>query len=205
METIETPILPLKHKLLFKVCFSLLIIILLLTCVIAYQITHQTIPKYWAIYKDNTGYHGWSLRDLGLPIIRRDVILEQASLAAVSAYSFNAANYQSQLNRVSREFFTENGGNAYLNSLQKSGVTDAVLKKGLVVSAVIQNPPVILQQGMLVGRYSWKVQVPIMVAFQSTSQVKQQRYIVNMLIIYVNTKQLSHGIGIDQFYVSKVS
>lgn len=196
--------LPLKHSQLMRACYAMLIVIVLLTAVVLYQVTHQRIPDYSAIYKDNTGWHRWRLKNLTTPIIRRDVILERAALAAVSAYSFNAADYQAQVEKVSQEFFTSNGGEAYLQSLQDSGVRDAVLNKGLVVSAVVQSQAVILQQGLLVGRYSWKVQVPIMVAFQSPSNIKQQRYIVNMLIIYADTRRLARGIGIDQFKVVKV-
>jgi intracellular multiplication protein IcmL len=203
MSIIETPLLHQKRQFFLNACLIMSIIIMLTSGVIVYQLTHRHSPVFHAVYQDAQGWHDRILKDLPVPIVRREVILERAALAATSAFTFDAAHYQEQVNIVSQEFFNDNGGKAYLKALETSGVRKAVEQNGLLVSAVVQKPAVILRQGMLIGRYSWKVQVPIMVAYRSTSDVQQKQYIVNMLILFSDTRKMPKGIGIEQFTVTR--
>jgi intracellular multiplication protein IcmL len=77
-----------------------------------------------------------------------------------------------------------------------------VLAKKLVVSAVATGAPVILQQGLLFGTYTWRVQLPVLVTYQSASEFSQQTVTITMLITRVSTLTTPKGIGIAQFIVS---
>nr|WP_235776141.1 DotI/IcmL family type IV secretion protein [Rickettsiella massiliensis] len=78
----------------------------------------------------------------------------------------------------------------------------AVISKKLIVSAVATGVPVVLEQGLLAGRYTWKVQIPMLVTFQSASQFSQQSVTVTMLIVRVSPLESPAAIGIAQFIVS---
>ena len=62
--------------------------------------------------------------------------------------------------------------------------------------------PVVLEQGLMAGRYTWKVQIPMLITFQSASQFSQQAVTVTMLIVRVSPLDSPRSIGIAQFIVS---
>ena len=78
---------------------------------------------------------------------------------------------------------------------------EAVKAKKLIVSAVATRAPVILQKGILNGRFAWRVQMPVLVTYQSASEFTQQSNVVTMLISRVSTLNSPRGIGISQFVV----
>ena len=89
--------------------------------------------------------------------------------------------------------------------MQESNNLDAVKAKKLIVSAVATRAPIILQKGILNSRYSWRVQMPILVTYQSASEFSQQNNVVTMLITRVPTLNSPRGIGIAQFVVGPAS
>ena len=89
--------------------------------------------------------------------------------------------------------------------MQQSNNLDAVKAKKLIVSAVATRAPIILQKGILNGKYAWRVQMPILVTYQSASEFSQQNNVVTMLITRVSTLNSPRGIGISQFVVGPAS
>lgn len=85
--------------------------------------------------------------------------------------------------------------------MQQSNNLEAVKAKKLIVSAVATRAPIILQKGLLNGLYSWRIQMPILVTYQSASEFSQQNNVVTMLITRVSTLNSPRGIGIAQFVV----
>ena len=77
----------------------------------------------------------------------------------------------------------------------------AVKAKKLIVSAVATKAPVILQKGLLNGVYAWRVQMPLLVTYQSANEFSQQNNVVTILISRVPTLNSPRGIGIAQFIV----
>ena len=69
----------------------------------------------------------------------------------------------------------------------------------MIVSAVATKAPVILQKGILNGRFAWRVQMPLLVTFQSAVEFSQQQLVVTLLISRVSTLNSPRGIGISQF------
>lgn len=66
--------------------------------------------------------------------------------------------------------FTSDAWQQFLLQLKDSGNLQAIDVKKIIVSAVISGAPVVAYQGMLDGRYAWKVQVPLLVTFVSASE-----------------------------------
>ena len=80
------------------------------------------------------------------------------------------------------------------------------MDKQLVVSAVATGTPVITQEGVVDGRYSWNVQIPLLLSYQSSSETNfSQPVIVTMLITRVPVLNNPRGIAIAQFYASSQS
>ncbi|KGP62566.1 type IV secretion protein DotI [Legionella norrlandica] len=187
-----------------KVILALLVAIvvnIVLASLVVYMITHPPAPKYFA-----TSINGriTPLFPLDEPNQSDSAVLQWANQAAIAAFTYNFVNYRDEL-QASSGFFTAEGWDQFLGALQQSNNLDAVKAKKLVVSAVATRAPIILQKGVLNGSYSWRVQMPILVTYQSASEFTQQNNVVTMLITRISTLNSPRGIGIAQFVVGPAS
>ncbi|KTD55420.1 type IVB secretion system apparatus protein IcmL/DotI [Legionella quateirensis] len=187
-----------------KVILALLIAIVVnfvLGSLLIYIITHPPAPRYFA-----TTINGriTPLFPLNEPNQSDSAVLQWANQAAIAAFTYNFVNYRDEL-QASSGFFTADGWDQFLNALQSSNNLDAVKAKKLIVSAVATRAPIILQKGVLNGSFSWRVQMPILVTYQSASEFTQQNNVVTMLITRVSTLNSPRGIGISQFVVGPAS
>ncbi|KTC82365.1 type IVB secretion system apparatus protein IcmL/DotI [Legionella sp. PATHC035] len=183
-----------------KVMLALLIALIInivLAALLVYMITHPPAPKYFA-----TSINGriTPLFPLNEPNQSDSAVLQWANQAAIAAFTYNFVNYRDEL-QASSGFFTPEGWDQFLSALQQSNNLDAVKAKKLIVSAVATRAPIILQKGVLNGNFSWRVQMPILVTYQSASEFTQQNNVVTMLITRVSTLNSPRGIGISQFVV----
>jgi intracellular multiplication protein IcmL len=168
---------------------------MILAIILVYIITHPPAPKYFA-----TSINGriTPLVALNEPNQSDSAILQWSNQAAIATFTYNFVNYRSELVAASG-FFTADGWDQFINALGSSNNLDAVKAKKLVVSAVATSAPVILQKGVLNGRYSWRIQMPVLVTYQSASEFSQQNLNVTMLVTRVDTLNSPRGIGIAQF------
>lgn len=169
-----------------------------LAAILTYIVTHPPAPKYFA-----TSISGriTPLFPLDEPNQSDSAVLQWANQAAIASFSYNFVNYRTEL-QASSGFFTAEGWDQFLKALQDSNNLLAVKAKKLIVSAVATKAPVILQKGLLNGRYSWRVQMPMLVTYQSASEFSQQNTVVTILITRVSTINSPRGIGISQFVVA---
>ena len=153
-----------------------------LAALLVYMITHPPAPKYFA-----TSINGriTPLFPINEPNQSDSAVLQWANQAAIAAFTYNFVNYRSEL-QASSGFFT-------------------VKVKKLIVSAVATRAPIILQKGVLNGQYSWRIQMPLLVSYQSASEFTQQNNVVTMLVTRIPTLNSPRGIGIAQFVVGPAS
>jgi intracellular multiplication protein IcmL len=187
-----------------KVMLALLVAVIMnfiLASMLVYILTHPPAPRYFA-----TSINGriTPLFPLTQPNQSDSAVLQWANQAAIASFTYNFVNYRDEL-QASSGFFTAEGWDQFLNALQQSNNLDAVKAKKLIVSAVATRAPIILQKGILNGSFSWRVQMPILVTYQSASEFTQQNNVVTMLITRVSTLNSPRGIGISQFVVGPAS
>lgn len=174
---------------------------LILAAIIYYLATNQPEPKYFATSEDG---RITPIYPLSAPMVSDSALLQWANQAAVAAYTYNFATYRKELQDAS-EYFTPEGWNDFETALQSSRNLETVINKKLVVTAVATGAPVILDRGILNGHYSWKVQMPLLVTYESASTTIQQPILVTMLITRVSTLNVPKGIAIAQFVASVTS
>lgn len=183
---------------LFLYALMIVIFIVILGIGIAfYQSTHRALPQFSAtdLKKNNM-----RLEPFSEPNLLPDTITRWASKAATLAYSFDYLHYNEQL-RTARPFFTEAGWQDYLSSIQ--GTIDTIVKNQLVVNGVVSGTPVISNQGPLPGKgYTWRVQIPFLVTYQTANAPTLRRYLVLLTIVRVPTHLNPQGIGVDQFVMA---
>ena len=183
-----------QRKMVTILIFSM-IVNFLLAGLLAYMITHPPEPRYFA-----TSINGriTPIVSLNAPNQSDSAVLQWANQAAIAAFSYNFVNYRSEL-VASSGFFTAEGWDQFISALAASNNLEAVKAKKLVVSAVATRAPVILQKGILSNRYSWRIQMPMLVTYQSASEFSQMHITVTMLVTRVDTLNSPRGIGIAQF------
>jgi intracellular multiplication protein IcmL len=183
-----------QHKLFIVVLLSILANSIL-AIILIYIVTHPPAPKYFA-----TSVNGriTPLTPLNAPNQSDAAVLQWSTQAAIAAFTYNFVNYRSELQSASG-YFTADGWDQFLTALKNSNNLEAVKAKKLVVSAVASSAPVFLQKGILNGRYAWRIQMPILVTYQSASEFSQQNLTVTMLVTRIDPLNSPRGIGIAQF------
>lgn len=184
-----------------KIMLSLLIavtMVAVLALTLVYLVTHPPEPRYFA-----TTVQGRivPLVPLNQPNTSTSALLQWANTASIASYTYNFVNYRQELQAAS-EFFTPDGWRSFLDALKSSRNLEAVIDKKLIVSAVATGAPIVAWEGVLNGQYSWRVQMPMLITYQSPSNFSQQFVNVNMLITRISTLNSARGIGIAQFVVT---
>ena len=179
-------------------CF---VLILFLVGIIFYMITHVPTPKYFATTADGRIEQ---LVPLDRPNQSDATIVQWANEAAVAAYSFNFVDYRERLQEAS-EYFTPTGWRSYLAQLAQSNNLSAIKSRKMIMHSVATGAPVILQQGIIDGQYSWQVQMPMLVVLETASQKVQQPLTITMMITRVSTLENPKGVAIAQFVAAQRS
>lgn len=169
--------------------------IIALSGAVVYLVMNRPAPTYFAATDSGKII---PMVPLGRPMLSNKAVIRWASNAAVSAYTFNFLNYREQLQNAS-QYFTASAWKGYLNKLKSSGNLDAVLKRKLIVTAVPAGAPVVVNQGQLDGRYAWRIQMPMLATYQSSSQTKYSNpLLVTILVVRVSTTTNPEGVSIAQ-------
>lgn len=143
------------------------------------------------------------LRVIELTPLREPAVTEAGLLNWVAdsvreIYSYDFVHWREQLQAVRGLFVDEAAFEAYVKALVSSGNLDAVRSRRYVVSAVLDEPPNILNSGMLNGRFSWQLEVPVRVRYESANEDTSQELLVKVLVQRVSQVQNARGLGISQ-------
>jgi intracellular multiplication protein IcmL len=160
-------------------------------------VSQDESTDYYAITCDSDPVR---LDPLSSAVVTADQLLRWANVAAISAYNYNFVNWRQRMGEL-RPYFSKSGWDGFYSSFKSSQVDPMVAKKTMV-SAVALGVPVIEQRGVLNGRYTWRVAIPLLVTYQSSSDKSQERLLVRMLIGRVPAVLTPRGIAISQFHTS---
>lgn len=157
--------------------------------------THPPTPEYFATTADGRLI---PLIPISEPYVPQEVLLTWAAQAVTTAYTLDYVHQKEQLSRM-RDLFTAQGFNNHRKALETSGLWTAVAERRLVTQVVPTAPPIVTNQGVIGGRYAWKVEVPIKITYQGASSVSlPQDNIAEVLIVRMPTHELPRGYAIHQ-------
>lgn len=165
------------------------------TVVLAYMNMKQSQPNYYAT---TTSGQTIPLHPLGEPVVTNKYILQWASIATRKALNLDFVNYESQLNSV-QSYFTVGGWNKFKIALKTSGLLNTVISKKLEMSAVVSGAPLIVNRSVFHGRFTWTIQLPVLITFTSASENKKSSWIVTMDVQRVPVLDTAAGIQISNF------
>ena len=71
--------------------------------------------------------------------------------------------------------------------------------------AVLSSAPIVNREYVQNGRYTWQLQIPVMVTYESLSEEFHQNLIVVLTIQRISTLDSVDGVGITAFVVRSIS
>lgn len=181
----------------WMVFFSLSALILLAVNIALFML--RPAPKYYATTANGQIFGLYALSE---PVMTDSRLIQWTSVAVRDALSVDFLNSSAQLARV-KPYFSTGGWNRFETALNKSGFIKAVEGKKLEVNAVVSSPPVIIATDVIGGRFTWRVQLPLLITFTSASQTVQSTWMAKVDVQRVSTQDSSEGIQIIGFDVSQ--
>lgn len=167
--------------------------------VLGWVFTHPPQPVYFATTESGSII---PLVPVNEPLVSDAALLSWVTETVTRAHTYDYANWRQQLQDVS-DSFTPAGWSNFQKALVESGNLKAIERKQLVLTAVPSGAPVITARGVLNGSYSWQIEVPILVSYQSSSETLNTPLMVKVLVQRVPTSDSTKGIGIAQFVASE--
>lgn len=134
---------------------------------------------------------------LSRPVQGVEEVLNWTTQVVTKSYSMNFANYAQQLDDL-KPNFTDSGWLGYQQALTRAGFVDSMLNNQYVTTAVPQKAPVVVAQGLVNGVYGWRLQVPLIVTFQSASSQSSQTINVEVTVVRRPEIENPKGLGIAQ-------
>jgi len=138
------------------------------------------------------------MHSLSEPVITNSYLLQWASLATRTAFNLDFVHYKDQLNRAESDF-TPDGWKKFLSALEESSLLKTVIDKKLQMSAIVSGTPVIVSTGVIHGRFTWRLQLPILITFTSANQTSKLKWMVTMNVQRISTLDAYKGIQISDF------
>ena len=126
-------------------------------------------------------------------------MLQWVSDVLPNSFNYDFINYDKQLQGVN-QYFTANGWKAFLNQLNNYVNYNTVQTNKLFVNGAPASAPFVLNQGLILGRYGWWVQIPITITAKGNKN-SEQNLVFQVLVVRVPTLNNLSGIGIDNVIV----
>ncbi|GGF93392.1 MULTISPECIES: DotI/IcmL/TraM family protein [Cysteiniphilum] len=185
-----------NFRLLIKVIIvsGLFNVFLLLACWYCY---HSKQEKFLAVND-----HG-VIKQIMLaetPSINNQMVINWVSQNIVKVYALDFLNYRHELSGV-EPLFTSDGWRSF-NSAFTNTLTQIKNKK-IVVSATLNDVPVVTAEGYLSGIRSWKIQVPLLISYSKGDEVQNIQVILQVTLEQQKVKDANQSLfGIAQIIQS---
>ena len=179
------------HYVMIGIVLSSMLAVFLTILLVYFNIVRLK-PNYYAT---TTSGDIIPLQTLSEPVVSDNYLTQWAALTTRAVFNLDFVHLQQNLEE-SKKYFTSGGWNSFIAALNKSGVSKLIRDKKLMTSAVITKTPVILNKSVIAARYSWLVQMPVLVTYTSASESVKKSLIATLMIRRVPVLGASQGIQI---------
>ncbi|MEW5423990.1 type IVB secretion system apparatus protein IcmL/DotI [Amorphus sp. 3PC139-8] len=163
-----------------------------------FVVTNKPEPRYFAT---QTNGRILPLVPLDQPMLTSAQITAFAAEAVTAALTIDFANYRRDLKAAEPYFQHPEGWDNFLTALEKSGTLKYIVANRMVATAVA-NGASIINSGSLNGQYSWRLQIPVTVTYESSSETARQDLLVELLIRRLQTYETPNGVGVVRINVN---
>jgi len=172
------------------------IAVLMLGGVIFYMANKENVKYvYFASTEDGRLV---KMSPLSEPNLSTPALMSWTAQAVAQTMTFGFHDYRKRLQESSR-FFTRPGWAKFTEALEKSSIMTTVEANQQVVTAAPRSAPVVIQEGMVNGRYEWLVEIPMNITYKAGSKIRSDAPTVRLKIVRVSKLENAHGVGIEQW------
>jgi len=189
-----------SNKSWLTLTISILVIILSLMGFAYFQFITRSPGQFFGSPPNGKNFE---ITALDRPIVSTKALLSWVTLAATATFTFDFVNYKDQLNALA-DYFTTDGYENFIASLQNADTIKTIEEKKLILSAVAIGPAIVLTEEERGISHTWRVQVPLLVRYQSANVNETRQQLVDMLITQVSTRDAPKGIGIAQYIAREI-
>ncbi len=184
------------YSTLLKVLVIQVVIIMLLATVVVFKLFFAK-PQitYFATTDDGKITQ---MTPLNQPNQNDSAVLSWTAQAATDIMTFNFRDYRKRL-QDSSSYFTSTGWNSFMKALQDSRTLESVEKLQQIVTAVPKESPVIIDRNVAQGLYYWRVQLPLLVTYESGDKKASTTQILTLVVVRVSPLENPAGLGIEQW------
>lgn len=191
-----------EYKNRFRQLASFLIVLTLLAVGLSFYLAYQIIttpePKYYAT---NAEGHNEPLVPLDEPVVTDDYLLQWAALAVRATFNLDFYNYEKQLKDAS-QYYTKSGWLSAQSALGDANVINSLKNNKLIMEAVAAGPAIKINSYVSHGRYTWEVQMKLLVNYTSANEKKKKYFIVSAEIVRIPVLDTNTSIQINKLQVS---
>ncbi len=139
---------------------------------------------------------------LDAPIMNEQALRNWIVTAVTEAFTMGHHDWQLRLTQV-REFFTDEGHEHLLESLQTSLFLQQLKDNRQVSSAVARGAPVIVDRFTWQGRDAIALQLPMLLTFDVGNRTQSEQVMARVLVVRVAIEERQAGIAIQQLIIEK--
>ncbi len=155
----------------------------------------QPEPRYFATREDGGII---PLVAVSSPFLNNGQVTNFAVEAVTRALTMDFKNWREDLAQASEYFQRPEGWNNFLTAIDESGTLDFVRNKRLISNAVANGATIIDDGVDARGRYSWTVQIPLKVTFESANERSVEDMMAEVIVSRLPTWESSKAVGITR-------
>ncbi|MDD4457365.1 MAG: DotI/IcmL/TraM family protein [Syntrophotalea acetylenica] len=161
----------------------------------AVQFFSRPDPLYYAATSDMRVV---PLKPMSEPVFSDAGLLNWTSAVVTQTLTLDFLNFRKQLTDL-QQYYTKEAFVELLKSLDSSGNLDRIRQRRLTTQAALDKAPVIIASGMMQGVLSWKIEVPVVVSYESSRGVETtQRMVAEVLVQRADTRKIPQGVQVRQ-------
>ena len=179
---------------------SVIVAIALLIAVSVYLHLNKLPPKTFSVGAE------WRIQPpvpLDQAYLSTPVLTQWATDTVRQLFVFDFNHYSDQLKGLT-PYFTDDGWKVFLDQLNIYANPDNMPVDKTFIQGAVTGAPVILNQGLLVGRWAWWVQIPFDMNYAYAGNTKlptTQSVTLQILVVRVSTLNNLQGVAIDNMVV----
>lgn len=137
---------------------------------------------------------------LDQPYLSTADLTQWVSQTLPAVFNYDFLHYMASY-KNNQQYFTQNGFSKYAAILNIYASYGLVSQRKLFVSAAPDGAPFIVNQGLLDGRYSWWLQMPLVIHFGSLDRGYSQNVTLQILVVREPTLNNLWGVVIDNMVI----
>lgn len=137
------------------------------------------------------------LTALDRPIQSKGEVVNWTTNAITQAFTFGFSNYRESF-EVAKLNFTDSGWRGFQQAVEARKILADVIENKYVTSSALREAPVVSQEGIVDGRWGWKIEVPMLVTYESASAHQTVGFLAEVIVVRRPESENPSGLGIAQ-------